>query len=135
MVFTPPAHAKGRNAGAPQILADVDGTIFVIFMTDEDVGTVGPNWVVNAEVKLMRGRLDLRNSSLPVVFDVDGRTLVADKQSVWPGLAHLQNGTFALYATNGLGHIQGPLSAHSRASAENTDYVPAHQNKSNQSTE
>ena len=83
-------------------------------MTDEDVGTVGPNWVVNAEVKLMRGRLDLRNSSLPVVFDVDGRTLVADKQSVWSELAHLQNGTVALYATN-------VLSANSHASAENTD--------------
>ena len=46
---------KSRKAGAPQVAVDpADGTVFVSFMTDEDVepGYVKPNYVDNCTVRV-----------------------------------------------------------------------------------
>ncbi len=111
VIFTPPAGSAGVNAGAPQVTADPNtGDIFVSFMTDEDVGTVPTgNWVRNAECKVMRGRLVAGGRD--VAFDVAGRTLLGQQRPcLWPGLAHLDGRSYAMYGTaGGTSYLTGPL--------------------------
>lgn len=47
-VFTPP---RGHNAGSPQIASFADGSLGVVFMTDEDSSKV--DWVNNAATKVV----------------------------------------------------------------------------------
>ncbi|KAE8154821.1 putative BNR/Asp-box repeat protein [Aspergillus avenaceus] len=49
-VYTP---ARGHNAGAPQIASFADGSLAVIFMTDEDHSEV--QWTRNASIKVVFG--------------------------------------------------------------------------------
>jgi hypothetical protein len=82
-VYVPP---RGHNAGAPQIAAFKDGTMAVVFMTDEDSDIV--DWVKHAAIK--------------VVFSGplrDGRAywgksnLVCPGSSFWPGIMALDGDT------------------------------------------
>ncbi|EAU32171.1 conserved hypothetical protein [Aspergillus terreus NIH2624] len=82
-VYVPP---RGHNAGAPQIAAFGDGSLAVIFMTDEDHHQV--EWTKNACIK--------------VVFagpPQDGRifwtrpTVLCPGQGHWPGIAALDQRT------------------------------------------
>lgn len=47
-LYVPP---RGHNAGAPQIASFADGSLAVVFMTDEDSSTV--QWVQNAAIKVV----------------------------------------------------------------------------------
>lgn len=79
-VYVPPT---GRNAGSPQIASFADGSLAVVFMTDDDLH--GVNWPGRAAVK--------------VVFagpPRDGRIhwskprLVSREPSLWPGIMALE---------------------------------------------
>ena len=127
VIFSPPNGSRGRNAGSPQVIASLSsqhskpfslggsnsplsgGTEFYVsFMTDEDVGTL-PQWVQNAEVKVMRGSLQPGGG---LVFDAAGRWLVGPHLSLWPGLVEFGNRSYALYGHQGVAHCAGPLEAH-----------------------
>ncbi|KAE8384543.1 putative BNR/Asp-box repeat protein [Aspergillus alliaceus] len=76
-VYVPP---QGRNAGAPQIASFADGSLAVIFMTDEDHPEV--SWTQNASIKVVfagppqEGRISW---SQPQV--------ICPHTSHWPGIA------------------------------------------------
>ena len=84
--------------------ADV-GNVWVSFMTDEDVGTSHPQWVANAEVKVMKGKLTHGR----VEFDVAQRTLVGPICSLWAGLSSFLNTSYVLFGHDGHAHRLGPL--------------------------
>ncbi|PWY75389.1 neuraminidase [Aspergillus heteromorphus CBS 117.55] len=91
-VYVPP---RGHNAGAPQIASLGDGSLAVIFMTDEDCGEV--SWTKNACVKVVFG-----------APPVEGRvqwtqpTAVCGDMSHWPGIFALdERRLLALYECGG----------------------------------
>ncbi|KKK17858.1 BNR/Asp-box repeat protein [Aspergillus rambellii] len=85
-VYVPP---RGHNAGSPQIAAFGDGSLAVIFMTDEDSSQV--DWTKNAAIKMVfagppnNGQIRWTRPSVicphpshwPGVLALDGQTLLA----------------------------------------------------------
>ncbi|KAI9376722.1 Sialidase [Aspergillus egyptiacus] len=85
-VYVPP---RGHNAGSPQIASFGDGSLAVIFMTDEDAAQV--QWTKNACIKVVFGAppnngqiqwsapsvICGRNSHWPGIMALDDRTLLA----------------------------------------------------------
>ncbi|PYH97165.1 neuraminidase [Aspergillus ellipticus CBS 707.79] len=91
-VYVPP---QGHNAGAPQIASLGDGSLAVIFMTDEDCNEV--SWTKNACVKVVFG-----------APPVEGRvqwtrpTTICADMSHWPGIFALDDRhLLALYECGG----------------------------------
>ncbi|RAH46577.1 sialidase family protein [Aspergillus brunneoviolaceus CBS 621.78] len=92
-----PHDGHRHNAGAPQIASFADGSLAVVFMTDEDHDQV--DWVKNASIKAVfapppRGgeiRWDQTSTSIcadsshwPGVFALDGHTLLATYECKGP---------------------------------------------------
>ncbi|KAK4032443.1 glycoside hydrolase [Parachaetomium inaequale] len=82
----------GRNAGAPQITAFADGSLAVVFMTDEDKEGE-PVWPGGAKIKAIYGLMGadgLLNWSPPMV--------IGDTKSMWPGIMRVgDNAAMAVY--------------------------------------
>lgn len=82
-VYVPP---RGHNAGSPQIASFADGSLAVVFMTDEDSERV--EWTKHASIKVVfagppnNGKI---HWSRPV--------LVSPKDSCWPGIMALDHRT------------------------------------------
>ncbi|KAF7719064.1 Exo-alpha-L-1,5-arabinanase [Penicillium ucsense] len=82
-VFRP---RPGHNAGAPQISAFADGSLVVVFMTDDDSEQV--DWVQHASIKAIfagppqNGRISWSEAYL-----------VSPESSVWPGVSALDQHT------------------------------------------
>ncbi|KAJ5086237.1 hypothetical protein NUU61_007544 [Penicillium alfredii] len=93
-VYRPP---QGRNAGAPQIASFADGSMAVVFMTDEDASQV--KWTQNAAIKAVfagpphNGRIQWSRPSL-----------VSPASSFWPGVMAINS--YTVLATYDRG---GPL--------------------------
>ncbi|RAH77146.1 neuraminidase [Aspergillus japonicus CBS 114.51] len=92
-----PHDGHRHNAGAPQIASFADGSLAVVFMTDEDHDQV--DWVKNASIKAVfapppnNGRIhwDQTSTSIcadsshwPGVFALDGHTLLATYECKGP---------------------------------------------------
>ncbi|KAG7284647.1 hypothetical protein NEMBOFW57_009255 [Staphylotrichum longicolle] len=71
---------EGRNAGAPQIAAFADGSLAVVFMTDED-GEDEPIWPRGASIKAVYGSW-LEDGTIS--WSVP--EAIADAGSSWPGI-------------------------------------------------
>jgi hypothetical protein len=71
---------EGRNAGAPQIAAFADGSLAVVFMTDED-GEGEPVWPGGASIKAVFGSW-LEDGSI----SWGAPETIADAASSWPGI-------------------------------------------------
>ncbi|RAL12830.1 sialidase family protein [Aspergillus homomorphus CBS 101889] len=91
-----PRDGHRHNAGAPQIASFADGTLAVVFMTDEDHEEV--QWTKNACIKAVFGRppqnghIDWDHSS----------TLICGESSHWPGVFGLDGHTvMATYECGG----------------------------------
>ncbi|KAL2192665.1 glycoside hydrolase family 93 protein [Corynascus similis CBS 632.67] len=89
------AARKGRNAGAPQIAAFADGSVAVVFMTDEDEYSE-PKWPRGAKIKAVFGTLM-----------ADGKLLwnpaqvVGDAMCSWPGIMRIaDDAAVAVYETS-----------------------------------
>jgi hypothetical protein len=91
-VYTP---ARGHNCGSPQIASFADGTLAVIFMTDEGQSQV--QWTRNATVSIVFGQAPHDGQiqwSRPEV--------ICDKISHWPGIMALNHHTLlAAYECGG----------------------------------
>lgn len=91
-VYAPP---RGHNAGSPQIASFADGSLAVIFMTDENLSNV--QWTMNANIKMVYG-------SAPNNGQVQwGKPeMLCDKVSHWPGIMALDHHTLlAAYECGG----------------------------------
>jgi hypothetical protein len=91
-VYVPP---RGHNAGAPQIASFADGSLAVIFMTDEDERDV--QWTENACIKMVfagppqGGRISWTRP-----------TVICPHSSHWPGVLALDHHTLlAVYECRG----------------------------------
>ncbi|KAL1960362.1 hypothetical protein VTO42DRAFT_8322 [Malbranchea cinnamomea] len=85
----------GRNAGAPQIASYADGSMVVVFMTDEDAEKV--EWTRNASIKAVFAG-PLRNGKT----HWSKATLVSPPSSFWPGIMALDGYTaLATYEHHG----------------------------------
>ncbi|RHZ49816.1 hypothetical protein CDV55_102084 [Aspergillus turcosus] len=91
-VYVPP---RGHNAGAPQIASFADGSLAVIFMTDEDEREV--QWTKNACIKMVfagppqDGRISWTRP-----------TVICPQTSHWPGVLALDHHTLlAVYECGG----------------------------------
>ncbi|AEO68654.1 glycoside hydrolase family 93 protein [Thermothielavioides terrestris NRRL 8126] len=94
--------AAGRNAGAPQIAALEDGTLVVVFMTDED-GPGEPQWPRRAKIKAVHGRL-LADGKLAL----SAPEVVEEAASFWPGIMSiLSSSALAVYESSS--RIRGRL--------------------------
>lgn len=82
-VYVPP---RGRNAGSPQVASWADGSLAVIFMTDEDAQKV--EWTKNASIKVVfsgpphGGKLHWTRP-----------TIICPMASSWPGIMALDHHT------------------------------------------
>lgn len=93
-VFRPKPH---RNAGSPQVTAFADGSLAVVFMTDEDSSQV--QWVKHAAIKVVFGsppRDGRIQWSAPIT--------VAPASSFWPGIMAVDHYTALVTYDHG-----GPL--------------------------
>lgn len=83
-VFRPP---RGHNAGSPQIVSFADGSMAVVFMTDEDSPKV--DWTKHAAIKVVFGgpphESHIKWSSKP--------SLISPGSSFWPGVMALNEFT------------------------------------------
>jgi hypothetical protein len=97
-VYTPP---QGRNAGAPQIASFADGSLAVVFMTDEDVAA--PEWPSRAVIKtVFSGPPDEGN------IQWSGKRPVSQAVGSWPGIMRVgENALLATYESSG--SIRGRL--------------------------
>ncbi|KAK3377366.1 glycoside hydrolase family 93 protein [Lasiosphaeria ovina] len=100
------AASPGRNAGAPQIASFPDGTLAVVFMTDERVEGV-PDWPRKAGISAVFGAPP-RDGNIKW-----GRQqIVSEMGGSWPGVARVGDGAvLAAYEHNGNVHGRLLLSA------------------------
>jgi hypothetical protein len=86
---------EGKNAGAPQIAALDDGSVAIVFMTDED-GEGEATWPQGAKIKAMYGSL-LEDGKLAL----SKPAIVAESASSWPGVMSLSsNSALAVFETS-----------------------------------
>jgi hypothetical protein len=86
--------AEGRNAGAPQIAALDDGSVAIVFMTDED-GEGEATWPRGAKIKAMYGSLQEDGK-----LALSKPAIVAGSASSWPGVMSLSsNSALAVFET------------------------------------
>ena len=90
-VFTPP---PGRSAGSPQISSFDDGSLAIVFMTDETVES--PNWPATASVKVVFSGPP-RNGH----FHWTSPRMVSREPSSWPGILALDGHTALILYDNG----------------------------------
>lgn len=74
---------EGRNAGAPQITAFADGTVAVVFMTDEDEDE-DPTWPSGATIKAIFGMLTPDGC-----LSWGEPRVIGERMSSWPGIMHM----------------------------------------------
>ncbi|KJJ29375.1 BNR/Asp-box repeat domain protein [Aspergillus flavus AF70] len=86
-VYVPP---QGHNAGAPQIASFADGSLAVIFMTDEDHNEV--SWTQNASIKVVFAGPPQNGQ-----IQWSKPTVICPHTSHWPGIAPVDGNT--LFAT------------------------------------
>ncbi|KAK0660082.1 glycoside hydrolase [Cercophora samala] len=91
----------GRNVGAPQIASFGDGSVAVVFMTDEDTATSA--WPNKASVKAVFSRAPTNG-----VFQWGGHQTVGTIASFWPGIMQLHD-TALLSVYENEGRICGRL--------------------------
>lgn len=77
-------YRKGRNAGAPQIAAFGDGSLAVVFMTDDDAQEV--KWIRNAAIKVCFGTAPHHGR-----ISWSPPSVVAPASSFWPGIMALDH--------------------------------------------
>ncbi|KAJ5908049.1 Neuraminidase [Penicillium taxi] len=93
IIFRP---QHGHNAGAPQIASFLDGSMVVVFMTDEDSDEV--QWPKHASIKAVF-------SSPPKNGQMvwSAPTLISSEPSFWPGVTSLDsNSAMAVYDRGGM---------------------------------
>lgn len=73
----------GRNAGAPQVTSFLDGSVAVVFMSDEDLEGE-PRWPLGAKIKAMHGRLGVDG-----MFAWGPVEVVEHRPSSWPGIGSI----------------------------------------------
>lgn len=82
-IFAP---CRGRNAGAPQVASFADGSLAVVFMTDEDSERV--EWVKHAAIKVVFASSP-RNGKI----SWSAPSLISPASSFWPGIIALDHHT------------------------------------------
>ncbi|KAK3299700.1 Sialidase [Chaetomium fimeti] len=88
---------EGRNAGAPQITAFADGSVAVVFMTDED-DEDDPTWPSGANIKAIFGMLTADGS-----LSWSEPQVIGEKMSSWPGIMHMRDGSaMAVYESTSI---------------------------------
>ncbi|KAK0712364.1 hypothetical protein B0T26DRAFT_335841 [Lasiosphaeria miniovina] len=95
------AASPGRNAGAPQIASFPDGTLAVVFMTDERVEGV-PDWPRKAGISVVFGAPP-RHENIKW-----GRKQIVSEMGAWPGAERVGDGA-VLVAYEHNGNVHGRL--------------------------
>jgi hypothetical protein len=87
--------AEGKNAGAPQIAALDDGSVAIVFMTDEDREDESM-WPQGAKIKAVYGSLRQDGK-----LALSKPAVVAESASSWPGVMPLScNSALAVFETS-----------------------------------
>ncbi|KAH6637337.1 Sialidase [Chaetomium tenue] len=88
---------EGRNAGAPQITAFADGSVAVVFMTDEDEDD-DPTWPSGATIKAIFGMLTPDGG-----LSWGEPQTISERLSSWPGIMHMSDASaMAVYESTSI---------------------------------